>query len=97
MNPGHHLGILPNGSMKPPRETGRGEHGQFYMKILTPSPHLRLIAGRDDVSVRKIMREGGREGGREEICNRGLYSSWTVELRIFQCIAHLHVYSHLPH
>jgi len=38
-NHGQHLGIRPNGTVKPPTETGKGEHGQFVVivksKIIT--------------------------------------------------------------
>lgn len=31
--PGQHLGIRPDGSVKPPSETGTGEHGQFAVVV----------------------------------------------------------------
>ena len=32
-NPGQHVGIRPDGTVKPPTETGKGEHGQFAVII----------------------------------------------------------------
>eukprot|EP00118_Oscarella_pearsei_P024624 m.306455 g.306455 ORF g.306455 m.306455 type:complete len:277 (+) comp41252_c0_seq1:48-878(+) len=32
--PGQHIGVLPSGEVKPPANTGRGEHGQFLLRIM---------------------------------------------------------------
>ncbi|XP_065838934.1 uncharacterized protein [Oscarella lobularis] len=32
--PGQHIGVLPNGDIKPAANTGRGEHGQFLIRIM---------------------------------------------------------------
>ena len=32
--PGQRIGILPNGEVKPPENTGRGQHGQFVPKVV---------------------------------------------------------------
>ena len=49
--PGQHVGILPNGSAKPPNQTGTGDHARFCPKVIQPSPYRTFIAGRGRLQV----------------------------------------------
>ena len=33
--PGQHVGVLPDGSVKPPHQTGKGPHGRFIASALS--------------------------------------------------------------
>ncbi len=37
-NPNHRVGVRPNGEIKPPNETGNGQHGQFEPEVIKVQP-----------------------------------------------------------
>ena len=49
--PGHHVGVLDDGSVKSPHHTGVGKHGQFYPKVKKNSPSMTFLAGRGRLQV----------------------------------------------
>jgi len=64
--PSHHVGLLPNGQMKPASETGRGKHGQFAVVsgMMWPNAkiHLHSLGAGGNVAANaegKIHAAGG--------------------------------------
>ena len=58
MHPGEHVGILPNGSVKPPTQTGKGPHGRFTPSVhLASRKQLASIPGRTSLLVKEARKQ----------------------------------------
>ncbi|XP_065905633.1 uncharacterized protein [Dysidea avara] len=90
-NHGQHLGIRPDGSLKPPTETGKGEHGQFAVIVKSKGPHHRPMMPsanlmKQGAHVHVISKSAGRGIQNKEDtpaakANSGPWSVFNVELR----------------
>ena len=52
--PGFHVGVLDNGEVKNPSQTGDGKHGQFEVKVIKEQPEY-YRAGTKLLEVRIIL------------------------------------------